>query len=186
LGSLYKSDCSKLQAIAIEELVQLQPDILVIHAAWKHNDYPYGRDNLIDLFVAQLKVLVTNLPNTEILVLGPVPRWEGSPQSVSYESWIDSEAKEQLPSSFQPATQLRDWDKSLETVAEVQRVNFISINEILCPDKLNCIAYVGLTPEQFTFEPAGHLSKAGAIFSAEKILAILKVSQRKLFFSRFE
>lgn len=186
LGSQYKSDCSELQEIAIEELAQLQPKVLIIHAAWKHDDYPYGRNNLIYTFVAQLKVLVKNLPNTEILVLGPVPRWEGSPQSVSYESWVGSEEKEQPPSSFQPATQLRNWDTSLETVAKIERVNFISMNEILCPDQLICLAHVGLTPEQFTFEPAGHLSKAGATFSAEKIMAMLRVSQRTLFFSNFE
>jgi len=170
VDSLYKPDCRELQELAVNKINELQPNFLIIHAAWEHYDYPYAPDDLVDLLRSQLDDHITNLPNTRILVLGPVPRWEGTPQSVTYESWLRLGSKNEVPSPLQSATQLRLWDNALETLANQKNVEFISMNEVLCRDEISCTSYVGFSPEDFTaIDNSGHLSKAGAIFAVERI-----------------
>lgn len=169
-----RPDCNLVNRRIFEELQSIKPDILVLQSVWRGDPFTPGvtTDDVARLFPPSLAEIHRKLPNTRIIVIGPVPRWQGNPRTVALLQWQRALDKTQNIPAYLPATLLRDVDALLADVAAQQGVEYISAIEELCKGDL-CLARVGDNAEDYFAVDYAHFSKAGSEYFVRKIEARL-------------
>lgn len=170
----YSIRCNEINNNVFLGLVKARPDIIILHAAWRHDDYPLSNEELgvkIKQTIAQIKI---RLPDSKIILVGPVPRWNDSPQKEAFNYWKNSLKKTEAIPRYLNANVLEDAENTLIGVASDLSVNYFSSTDILCFDS-KCLWRVGGGKEDFLAVDYGHLSRAGSIYLAEKLFPHLKI-----------
>lgn len=161
--SVLRKNCDAKNHNAIDLLIKNQPDILIMGSAFKVPGSAYTWDDLtlISKIDDTLKFLRSKFSNTQIIVIGPAPQWQESPQKVSYLFWKNPLNKTRIIPAFQKAIIFSELDSALKEITALNNVTYISTIQHLCNAE-KCIARLGDTPESFTAVDYGHLSKAGS------------------------
>lgn len=157
----YKKNCNEINETVLKNLKESQPDILILHAAWKHEQYPLTDNELIEKIMKTIEIIQENLPNTRIVILGTTPRWNDSPQKESFRYLRQMTDKEKDVPNMQKALLLRNVDQILNAVANNKNIEFWSILDVMCEKKL-CLARLHDGPQDFTAIDSAHLSKSGS------------------------
>lgn len=161
----YRENCNELNRLALERLVVATPDVLLIVSAFDIPEFGWKSGEMQEKFSATLDYVRQKLPDTRIVVVGPVPHWEGSPQKATYESWKTSGNKwAPIPTRVKTVTQ-NQLDAALRSISSEHGVTYISAIDKLCNEK-GCVSKVGDAPEDFIATDYGHLSKSGAEYFA--------------------
>lgn len=173
----FRKNCNEVNQDVFKSLIEIKPDVLVLHAAWKVDIYTLSNDELSTKFGKTLKQVKKALPNTKIVVLGPVPRWDTSPEQVAYLDALKS-GSSQFPVK-QKATQLDELDAILQKNAADAGVDFISANKVLC-DEEGCISKV-VEDQQSDYIACdyGHFTETGSQFFVDRIKSDLLPGRMK-------
>lgn len=165
---IYRKNCNSVNAINLELLSKNKPDILILHGAWLHQHYPLTSFELKDKMNLTIQLIKTKLPGTEVIIIGPVPRWAFSPQRSSFNYWIDMENKNNSVPYMLKAEVLLETEAVLKEVSKRNNVRFISALDVLCINN-KCLARLGETENDFLQIDRGHLSKKGSEYLINKI-----------------
>ncbi len=157
----YKKNCNEINQSVLKTIRADQPEILILHAAWTHEQYPLTDDELNQKLKVTIQKIQSKLPNTRIIILGTTPRWKGSPQSESFRYLRGLINKKDSVPKLQTAEKLNDIDKILKIVATDTGVEFVSVIDALC-NADSCLARTSDLPQDFTAIDYGHLSKSGS------------------------
>jgi len=171
-NAIRKKNYDSINSNSLKLLIDSQPDVLIIHGAWHHWDYPLSTAELNEKFSSTLKLLKQTLPNTTILIIGPVPRWKVSPQRASYASWLDNGKNINLVPNRLNADKLPDIEEVLKIVSKDYGAKFISATNIFCNDE-GCLTRIGNDKFDFVQTDYAHLSKKGSeyfIFNIKEII----------------
>jgi hypothetical protein len=161
-----------LRSLAI--LANGRPDTLIINSAYQVPGDSYSWDDsvLTMKFSETLAELKKKLPNTKIIVVGPVPNWSVSPQRTTYLSYLEltknSVSKVQRVPVRQKAILMSELDEALRAVTISNGAKYISAIGELCNQE-GCISRVGGESLDFIAADYGHLTKSGSEFFVEKI-----------------
>ncbi|WP_341646910.1 acyltransferase family protein [Thauera sp. SDU_THAU2] len=168
---LHKKNCNTLNRQALAAARDYQPEILILHGAWLHAHWP------IDVLTLETKLRITldtarsALPNTRIIVIGPVPQWHNSVNKLVYELW-QSDPFHRYPGQYMRhglIEELADYERALAETAHEAGVGFISARAPLCTPEA-CMTRLG--PEIDAppiYVDFGHLTTAGSIHLVEAI-----------------
>ena len=160
------ADCNQNNQAILNQLLNAKPDYLVLHAAWQQ----YGLQSPVLQFAIQasIKSLRRQLPLTKIIVIGPLPDWEESPQRSAYLYWRRAEQKPSQIPLMLSATVPRVTDDAMHQALQGSGVRYVSALDILCSGA-KCLSRTGPRPIDFIAVDNGHLSQAGANFLIQKI-----------------
>ena len=164
----YKKNCNEINQSVLKTITADQPEILILHAAWRHEQYPLTDEELNQKLKLTIEKIQSKLPNTKIIILGPTPRWNGDPQSESFRYLRGLVNKKDNVPEMQTAKKLNDIEVILKKVTNDTRVEYVSVVDILCNID-GCLARTGDFPEDFTSIDYGHLSKSGSEYLVEHI-----------------
>jgi len=164
--------CEEINNSNLRDFVKVKPKTLVIHSAWILDDYHLTNNELRESLVSTLETLKSKLPSTRIVIVGPVPRWNVSPQktAIAYAQSMSGQAGS-IP-DYLDAAVLRDIESIVKDAASAQGVEYFSPVNFLCHDS-KCLWKVGDKPTDLVSIDYGHLSKSGATFVANKIAPML-------------
>lgn len=165
---VYRQNCNSVNATNLKLLSKIKPDILILHSAWSHWDYPLTTFELKEKMNLTIQLIKTKLPGTQVIIIGPVPRWAISPQRSSFYYWLNMENKNNSVPYMLKAEILVETEAVLKEVSERNNVGFISALDALC-FKNQCLARLGEAETDFLQIDRGHLSKTGAEYLINKI-----------------
>jgi len=168
----YKKNCNEINQSVLKIITADQPEILILHAAWRHEQYPLTDQQLSQKLKFTIQKIQSISPNARIIILGPTPRWKGDPQSESFRYLRGLIIKKHTVPQRQKAEKLNDIEMVLKTVAADTRTEFVSVTDALCNAE-GCLARTGDLPEDFTSIDYGHLSKKGSEYLIKQITSKL-------------
>jgi peptidoglycan/LPS O-acetylase OafA/YrhL len=165
---VFRKNCNEINQDVLDILSKAKPDVLILNSAWKHWDFPLSNEEINSKFTSTINLIKRKLPSTKIIVIGPLPRWQDSPQKVIFASWKRAYDKSKTPKIMQKAERLDDIDMMLSNISKRAGVAYISALDILCNTE-GCISRVGEEPSDLIAVDYGHLSKTGSEYFVEKI-----------------
>lgn len=164
----YKKNCNEINQSVLKTITADQPEILILHAAWRHDQYPLTSQELYEKLKITINQIQAKLPKTRIIILGTTPRWKGDPQSESFRYLRGMISKKEDVPKMQAAKKLNDVEKILIKVSQDTNIEYVSVLDVLCNEE-GCIARTSDLPQDFTSIDYGHLSKSGSEYLIEQI-----------------
>ena len=161
--STLRKNCDMVNQNAIHLIVASSPDVLILASVYRPPGGAYTWDDatLAKKLDETLQYMRARLPRTRMIVIGPVPQWNESPQKASYVYWKNTLQKKQAVPIRQKAIVFNELDDQLRRVTESNSMEYISAIRELC-NADGCLSRVGNQPEDFIAVDYGHLSKAGS------------------------
>jgi peptidoglycan/LPS O-acetylase OafA/YrhL len=161
----WRRKCRSINDFVYTKVREVQPKRLLLHANWEL----YAREKAIDRLASTIVQIQQASPNTQIYLIGPVPQWP-----VSLPDYMIKHDVPLAEGVYAPPLQLageRVIDHSLGEIARVRNVRFVSAIDALCRNE-QCLAAAndGLR-EMPTAWDYGHLTQAGSLVLARRVLA---------------
>jgi peptidoglycan/LPS O-acetylase OafA/YrhL len=155
--------CEEINNYALLSIRRTQPDIVVLHAIWESGGYDLSR---LDFTVQQLKRTGVR----RIVLLGPVPRWNGTLLRAIFRCWRPRSASEDFPrySNCGLDGHVREVDTLLRQTAQRLDIKYISAYEALC-NSTGCLTHVIDSGDQLVTYDYGHLSAGGSKYLVNTI-----------------
>jgi peptidoglycan/LPS O-acetylase OafA/YrhL len=104
-------------------------------------------------------------PASRIILIGPVPQWDGTLAKVTVNYLKNQPLGSQMPTyttvGLRP--EMKDWDDYLSVAIPKLGVTYVSAYKALC-NASGCLTHVGPLPTDLTAVDWGHLTKAGAVY----------------------
>jgi peptidoglycan/LPS O-acetylase OafA/YrhL len=163
-----RKDCEEFNKQALDQFIKYSPNVLIITSVWKHPWYHFNNTELEIKLIKTIEFIKLKLPYTKIVILGPAPNWNGSPQETAFNHWDRSFYKSMPPPLMLPADMENNIDEIIRSAASKSNANFISQNEIFCRED-KCLSRIGKTPDDFTAIDRNHLSTEGAKYISNSI-----------------
>ncbi len=160
----WRPHCQDVNDFVLAEVARLKPARIFLHANWGLYKDERPLDNIPKTIAAIRRVS----PQSAITLVGPVPQWQPSLPAYLVRLDIPVDHELDLPSSgldFQTRI-----DQRLRAIADTQGVAFRSALDVLCRDG-KCIAAVPYQGKvELTAWDYGHLTEAGSVLLAGKLL----------------
>ncbi len=159
------SKCEEINQYAFEKIRALKPDIVVLHAMWEADAYDLSK---LAATTRQLK----SIGIARIVIIGPVPRWNGSLLRSVFRCWRPRSALEPFPmySSCGLDARVAEFDTSMRDAVRKLDVEYISAYSQLCADS-GCLTHFkgadGI--DQLETYDYGHLSEGAAAYLVDAI-----------------
>lgn len=162
----HRKNCNVINERILEKISQIKFDIIVLHAAWVHEDYPMSKKNFekkLEAMVSQIKMAA---PDSKLILISNVPRWHISAQH----AWEKSEKTLTTDGRvYARANTLPEIDQFLRSLSKKYSTDFISPSEVLCePGREKCTIALDVTGE-LIYSDYSHLTKRGSEYLAELI-----------------
>lgn len=168
------SKCEEINSYALERIKLLRPDIVILHAIWEYDAYDLSK---LPSTVKRLK----EAGASNIVLLGPVPRWNGSLLRSVFRCWRPRSASEKFPqySKCGLDSHIPEVDASLRDTARLLDVKYISAYQALCTSD-GCLTHVRGTngTDQLVTYDYGHLSEGAAAYLVTAISEDLFSTER--------
>jgi peptidoglycan/LPS O-acetylase OafA/YrhL len=163
-----RPNCNELNEHTLANLIKLSPTVIILNAAWIHEQYPLSGEELGLKLSESLKRIQDALPKSTLVLIGPVPRWRMSPQRTSFRAWVAlgkplDGVTNRLHAAAYPLLNTR-----LKDIAERLGIEYVDPYPTFCNEE-GCLTTVGTRPEDFVAIDSAHLSKAGAIYFIKQI-----------------
>lgn len=167
---LFRIQCDQISRLAMEMIGKLKPQLLIIGSTYREPRYFWDPNYFEEKFSKTIRHIHQLSDKTNIIVIGPVPRWFPSPQSSALHDWIWTSPlsrKKFLPIKGK-ATRLTQFDELLEKMAKSRGFQYISAWNVICNEE-GCLNRVGPTHNDFIAFDYGHFSKSGSIYFIGRI-----------------
>lgn len=175
-----RKNCAEINERVRGEILAAKPDVVILSAAWISANYVVPRTNqeLISGLKGQLEALRAGLPNTRIIVVGPIPRWEPELSKILYEH---VERTGSAPPRYLalPDTEsnrnLRAASAEMRNVTESLGGTFVSPQDYFCEDAQasRCLTRLDDSPRGLVVFDDGHLNSPAAIYFVSKLAEVL-------------
>ena len=169
-GDIFVGNCDNENNKVLAEIKNAKPNLLILASSYIHQPR-YKWKNISQLeekFKETLEILKKELPSTQIIVVGPMPQWQVSPQKTVFHYWLSSsDKKKELPFKLKANT-FSDVDISLARTSKDLAVNYISPYKFLCQGD-ECLTRISNTSKDFIAVDWGHLSKSGSEYFISQI-----------------
>jgi peptidoglycan/LPS O-acetylase OafA/YrhL len=161
--SRQNSACEQIRSYALASIQRLKPEIVLMHAYWSDERYDLS---MLAVTIRQLREY--GVPR--IVILGPVPRWDGTLLRSIFRCWHPRTATEDLPlySSCGLDGRVPEVDAQLRQEASRLGVEYISAYQALCNPE-GCLTHVTADVEQLTTYDYGHLSVGASQYLIQSI-----------------
>ena len=158
-----KSNCKTPNLQTLEQIKLRQPSTVVLHRNWL--SVPHEAKQL----EATIKTIRTISPDTQILIVGGVPQWQGTLPIRLLQGAGKITNGMMLDNKFQAVLKT---DEILKRLSVDKNVHFFSVISALCAES-KCLATAealdgSLEPTAFDY---GHLTKAGSLVLSRMIIA---------------
>jgi peptidoglycan/LPS O-acetylase OafA/YrhL len=175
----FRHNCKQVNDDVIEKLIAARPEVFLLHGTWWRPVDPLSDQTIYQGAAQSARTIKERIPSARVIILGPVPRWDDSPQKEIYRAWKSSLDKRREPPVMLEAKILKNVEQVLAKVAADTGVEYISLSEILCNEEGRCMSRVGSNPLDIIATDDGHLSPNASIFLINKIKdRILTAAQR--------
>ncbi|MGC4062885.1 MAG: acyltransferase family protein [Aquabacterium sp.] len=168
-----RARCRGINAYMLQRIAQEHPDFVILSAhymSWA--DGPdYGESASYEAFLREQTLRLRQMGVKQVLILGQMPIWEDKLPHVLLKHFVDK--RRPIPPRTRegvvPAALA--WDDKLAQVDWPQGVHYLSMRQLLC-NEAGCLTLIGpdIQTDLVVFD-SGHLSKSGARFITERLLA---------------
>lgn len=154
------SHCEEINDHNVSQIKKLQPDVVILEAAWYWDEYNLG--NLGNT----LEVLkLTGIKR--IILMGPVPNWLEPVPKVIIKYYKKYKKIPDSPTDYMLDIQrIAEIDLKISEIAKKHGIKYISIYKNFC-NELGCILMTGKNTADIVSYDSGHLSPAAALFLIE-------------------
>jgi hypothetical protein len=142
------------------------PDVVLLFSAWNYGDVIPALRELI----AKIRALQIS----HIVVMGPLPYWDGGLPKAAYDYYRADPLHRMLPlrSSFKVSDAWYDYEQGFRAKLQGMDADYISAWDVLCRGK-ECLTRPADDASQLMAFDYGHLTVPGAIYLAEAIAPCL-------------
>jgi peptidoglycan/LPS O-acetylase OafA/YrhL len=156
-------NCVEINNFILREVERLQPTQVFLHAAWQS----YNQNTVLNV-EKTIRNIKEVSPTTHIVVVGSVPQWKPTLPIYAIRRGISLNKEHYL--LMQRYKSIANVDKNLIKLSTMNGVTFLSALKDLCVND-NCLAVVWHEKAyELTAFDSGHLTEAGSIFLAKKLL----------------
>ena len=164
--------CSEINHNILAELPNLDPDIVILHAAWIHSRYRWGAKELYDKLGEILDRIRAAVPAARVVVIGPQLRWEPSLPNVLVKFMQDNnrmppkylvpplEYNPKIPDTYFPAA-AKNVEEPMRVLVEERGFTYILPRDIFCEGE-RCLTRLGDNQEDLLVFDYGHLTSVGS------------------------
>jgi len=167
-----RENCNTVNQIILKHIAVDNPNAIILHGAWVNDDFKISPESLKIKFKKTINEIKLVLPNSKVIVIGPMPRWNESPQRTAYLDWLRRVDKTEPAPVMQKAHLLVEVDKILSEISNESGLIYISPISELC-NLDGCISKVGESSKSFIAVDYGHLSKAGSEYFVNQVQEII-------------
>ena len=165
----HRKNCNTVNETVLSRIIETRFNNIVLHAAWLHGDYPINLEDLrkhLNPFIFKIR---SQLPRSNIIIVGAVPRWQRDPRFHE----VSSESGEFLFS--QSAFIMNDVNRVLRQYSRENGTAFIDPTKVYCPNyaasgecilalkSANSESWLGVTTDY------GHLSSDASLLLANAV-----------------
>lgn len=143
----FRANCNDINRRIFGQLPELKPDVILLAAAWIHEDYPMDDQDTIARLLKTITQIKQAAPQAKIIVVGPGPRWL-TPMPAIYRHALN------FAHVLPPAYSLEHRD--LDLVRMDGEMN----------EKLTTAGIEYLRPQQYLCNPSGCLTRYGEGFDS--------------------
>jgi hypothetical protein len=165
--AIFRPNCNALNNRIFAGLGDMNPDAVVLAAAWIHEDYPMSNVAILDRLTATVDQIKQAAPQAKIIVVGPMLRWP-SPLPAIYRRALTFDRRlppARLDAQIDP--RLVDLDNAMRDALAAVGVGYLSPIRELC-DAQGCLTRLGDGIESLTFIDAEHVAAETSYFLAGK------------------
>ncbi len=167
-----RKNCSTINSIAINEIKELKPEIIILHAQWLYAAEFVDEINLKKTIEKIEKVS----PESHVYVLGNVPEWKPDLPTIILRNKINTQASNAFSLDEYMAENLEKIDQQINKNLTDTNAEFISAINLLCTNH-SCPVIVKKGNEVMPSAwDHGHLTKNGSLLLADKLLQSMTVN----------
>ena len=180
---LFRKQCVDITNKNVNLILKLKPNVLIINFTYREPRYFWDLNYFQEHFIKTIELIKKNSPATKIIVVGPVPRWDTSPQAKVLRAWIRNPLRDGILPTKLPAFRLTEYDDLVKALAPQLGYEYISAWEVFC-DTEGCLTRLGDKYTDFVATDYGHFSQAGSEYFInqiqEKLLGQISLQAKSL------
>lgn len=165
--SVAQANSDRLEAVA-----QYKPDVVVMTWLVFGSNAPHEQHQALAMLQETVNRIKAVSPTSKIVVIGPVPHWNGDLSSVVLNYWAEHNKVPPRYMTYGLNPQTAEWDGFFKEHVPSVGASYISALDILCNGK-GCLSRLGSDLVDLPVVDFGHLSKHGSIYFVDKIKAEL-------------
>ena len=164
--SIHAKRCGATCSDVLTIIQQIQPEIVLVHAAWVHHHYYQSNAELLSKLRETVEQLRLQAPKAEIILIGPMPRWRPS-LPVVLKDFMS--ARPGRPPLFLPRAenteyqQLSDLDRDMKAFSREEGIRYISPEQVFC-ERRECRTRLDDSKDGLFSADEGHLSATASRF----------------------
>lgn len=160
VNSIFQADCPAINESVFRRIVEMQPEILLIHASWVHEHYPLEEEELRKRFLQLLSRFRAEFLHTKVIILGPIPRWDPAlPKMLNsyvHQNHVLPPVYAEDPNE-EEAKKVQQFDRLMRNISDAEGVSYISTWSIFC-DGIRCRTRFGDQSHMLMTVDEGHLT----------------------------
>jgi peptidoglycan/LPS O-acetylase OafA/YrhL len=163
----FRENCNATNNDILAQAVELKPAVILLDSAWVHKDYDMKNAEIIGRIGKTVVQIRSELPQTKIIVVGPLPRWLSPLPAIYRRSLTFTHAPPPMRMDTHLDPRLAALDREMRTTFAAAHITYISPQDYLC-DAAGCLTRLDPRSGTPTFIDDEHVSAATAAFLADK------------------
>lgn len=161
--SVSQANVDRLEAVA-----EHRPDVVVITWLVFGSNAPHDKAQALAMLGSTVQRIKAVSPLTEVVVVGPVPHWNGNLSSKVISYWKRYKKVPPEYMSYGLNGDIAPWDDYLKLHVPSTGASYVSALEVLC-EPSGCLTRIGNDIANLPAVDFGHLSKQGSVYLVDKI-----------------
>jgi peptidoglycan/LPS O-acetylase OafA/YrhL len=169
--------CQQINDRILNSLTDLAPDVIILHAAWIHPQYPRVGTEITQKLAQTLREIKRRSSTSRVIVIGPQLQWSPSLPEVLIAQFEQTGSPPpvyiQAPDG-EVSLKRRQLEEQMRPVVEGEGAIYIAPRDIFC-ERERCLTRVGDRKEDLVVFDYGHLTTAGSTFFMDRIANHLSI-----------
>jgi peptidoglycan/LPS O-acetylase OafA/YrhL len=163
--------CSNINQFVFSEIAAKKPDVVIMFAYYTNWSKAYSDVENYQSIIAKYIRRIGNLGARHVIIIGQMPTWEGGLPALVERNFVLRHREVPFKTHVGLVPGSLEMDKLLRSQNFGDRATYISLSDSLC-DFEGCRTRVGdhIGTDLLVFD-YGHLTKAGAAYVTQKVLA---------------
>jgi hypothetical protein len=149
--------CGQINQAVLQQAAQVQPELIMLAAAWARADYRLNPQETIDNLLATIAAIRQAAPHAHIIVMGQAPRWLSPLPAIYRRSLTFGDQVPPVYSSAHLDPAVTALDLTLSARLAAAGIDFISLQKYLCNDQ-GCLTRTGEDISGIAFVDNEHMA----------------------------